>query len=70
MLGRKAVVQRQHRTAAAQRELAAQAVVRFQIADHEAAAVQVEQHRQALVRRRVKACRQIALRAVLPRRAG
>mmetsp|Transcript_5237 Transcript_5237/g.19603 ORF Transcript_5237/g.19603 Transcript_5237/m.19603 type:complete len:289 (+) Transcript_5237:1973-2839(+) len=54
MLGCEPVVQRHHGRATAQAELAAQAVVGFQVADREAAAVQIEQHRQHGVARRVQ----------------
>ena len=58
VFGRTPVVQRHHRAAAAPRQLAAQAVVRFQPADDEAAAVKVQQGRHRLVRVGVQACRQ------------
>ena len=44
MLGREAIVQCQHGAATAPCQLAAQAVVGLQIADHETAPVQVEHH--------------------------
>jgi hypothetical protein len=55
VLRRQPVVERHHRGAAAQRELAAQAVVGLESADREAAAVQVEQHGGDRAVRRVQA---------------
>ncbi len=65
MLGRQAVVQRDDRMPAAQRNLAAQAVVGFQAADDEAAAMQEQQ---AGARRVVNGIQARGARqAVLPR---
>ena len=60
LFGCESVVERQHRCATAQTQLPAQTVMGFQIADGEAAAMQVKQQRQSVGCRGIEPCRQRA----------